>query len=95
VTLKVLADAGGMALLSNMREGASKFIRIGAISETMIGVTSTPYSLTIDAALKVKSVSEFSDEDGVYAVEWTFDVVHDATWGKATEITPVCSLTAL
>jgi len=95
VTLKVLADAAGMALLSKMRQGTSQFLRISAISETMIGATSTPYSLQIDAALKVKSVSDFSDEDGVYAIEWTFDMVHDATWGKATEVTTVCSLTAL
>lgn len=95
VKLKVLADADGMALLSKMRTGTSKFIRISAVSETNIGATSTPYSNTIDAALKVKSVSEFSDEDGVYAIEWTFEIVHDATWGKSTEVTTVCSLAAL
>jgi hypothetical protein len=95
VKLKVLADADGMALLSKMRRGTSKFIRISAVSETNIGATSTPYSHTIDAALKVKSVSEFSDEDGVYAIEWTFEIVHDATWGKSTEVTTVCSLAAL
>jgi hypothetical protein len=95
VKLKVMADAAGMALLGKMRKGTSKFIRISAISETKIGATQTPYSFQIDAAMKVKNPNEFSDEDGVYAIEWTFDIVHDATWGKATELTVVCSQAAL
>lgn len=90
---KAQADTEGMALLTNMRAGSSKFVRVKAIGELIAG--SYYYTLQIDSALKVESVSEFSDEDGVYAIEWTLAGVHDATWGKACEILLTNVLTAL
>jgi hypothetical protein len=43
----------------------------------------------------VSDVGNFSDEDGVYAIEWTFDMVHDGTWGKAFTVAVVNKVTAL
>lgn len=90
--LKVEANAEGMALLTQLRNGASKFIRIEAAGPI---IDTNPYQLTIDTAVKVSNVSEFSDEDGVYAIEWELVGVHDATWNKAMSITLVNTLAAL
>jgi hypothetical protein len=92
--LMLEADAVGMGLLANMRNGDTRFIRMKATSPDMAG-TAIPYSLALDFAGKVSGVSEFSDEDGVYAIEWTFDVVYDATWTKAFQIDVINKQTAL
>jgi hypothetical protein len=94
VTLMVEADAAGMGLLSTMRAGSTQFLRIKATSANTAGV-GNPYSLTLDQAVKVSDVGDFSDEDGVYAIEYTFDVVYDATWAKALQVELVNKQTAL
>lgn len=91
--LKVEADAVGMALLETMRTGDTKFMRIEALGDVIHGAV--VYRLTIDMALKVTNVSDFSDEDGVFAIEWEFDVVYDATWGKAIQVVVVNGLEEL
>lgn len=93
VKLKSQADAEGMALLTTLRAGASKFLRIKAVGELI--ASTYYYTLIIDTALKVEQPSDFSDEDGVYALEWTLSGVHDPTWGKSTEINLTNILTAL
>lgn len=93
VTLLMAADTAGMALITPMRAGDTRFVRLKCTGPL---IESTYYrELTIDTALKVREVSEFTDEDGVYAIEYTFDVVHDATWTKAWQATVQCSTTAL
>lgn len=92
-TLKMEADAEGMALLTNMRQGSTKFMRIKAVGDTI--EDAYKYKLQIDIAVKVANVSEFSDEEGLFAIEWTFAGVHDGTWTKATQIEIINKLTAL
>ena len=87
VVMKMEADAAGMGLLATMRTGATKFMRIEAVGETISG--GNKYKLTIDTAVKVSDVAPFSDEDGVYAIEWTMVGVYDAAWGK------VCNWTVI
>ena len=82
--LKVEADAEGMGPLTQMRSGASKFMRIKAVGPLIAG--SYYYTLTIDMCGKVQPPSEFSDEQGVYAIEWTLTGAYDATWTKAVQI---------
>lgn len=91
-SVRMAVDAEGMALLTNLRNGASKFMRINYLGEAL---GTGNYQLQIDVAMKVKDVKQFSDEEGVYAVEWGWEMVHDSTWGKGTEITVVNSLAAL
>lgn len=95
LTAKLLleADAEGMALLTTMRAGSTKFLRIKATGANI--ETTYDYDLQIDTALKVESVSEFRDEDGIFAIEWTFAGVHDATWGKAFQIEVINTLSTL
>jgi len=94
-SLKLLmaADTQGMALLTTMRAGDKKFIRIKA--EGALIVTAHPYLFQADVCGVVESVSDFSDEDGIYAIEWTFSVAYDSTWAKALEVQVKNALTAL
>jgi hypothetical protein len=90
--LKVEADDEGMTPLTTLRAGQTRFFRIEAIGDT---ISSAPYKLNIDFAAKAEEPSEFSDEDGVFALEWSFTGVHDVTWGKATELTLVTDVASL
>lgn len=83
ITILAEADTEGMAPLAQMRGGATKFIRIKGTSPTLAGATTAFHSVSLDAACKVSDVGDFSDEDGVYAIEWTYTMVYDAAWGKA------------
>lgn len=94
-TLKLLveADAAGMALLTAMRAGAKKFVRVQATGAEI--ETGNSYELTLDLCGTVTEVGEFSDEDGVYAVEWTLSATYDATWGQALTVEVVNELSGL
>lgn len=93
-TLMVEADVNGMGLLTTARTPATKFVRIEAVSDQNAGAA-FPYKLTLDMAGQVSSISEFSDQEGVYALEYTFDMVHDATFGKAFTFAATNKLTTL
>ena len=91
--VKMEASGVGLNLYQTMRNGDTRFMRIEAIgAEIDTGVNE---KLVIDTAVKVSDVSDFSDEDGLFAIEWTFTGVHDPIWGKATEITVVNEVSAL
>lgn len=79
----VEADANGMGQLTKLRASTRQFMRIQITSDTNAG-TAIPYSARFDMAIDLsEQPSEFSDKDGVFAIEWTGKLVHDATWGKA------------
>lgn len=84
--MKVEADAQGMGLLTTARAGTKQFIRVVATSDQLAG-TAFPYKLQWDMCCEVKGwPSTIDDQDGVYAIEWEFSMVHDAGWGKATTV---------
>jgi hypothetical protein len=82
VTFMVEADTQGMTPLTALRAGTTQFIRLKATSADAAGV-GNPYSVQFDVAAKVSGISNFQDQDGVYAIEYTWDMVHDPTWTKA------------
>jgi hypothetical protein len=92
--LMLEADAEGMGLLTTMRANAMKFMRIQATG-AQIGVGPATYSVQVDCAVKVTEVSPFSDQDGIFAIEWGLELQHDATAGYATRVTVVNELAAL
>lgn len=94
VKFMVQADAEGMGLLPDLRAGTTKFIRIESTGP-QIGAGPATYQLIIDTAIKLQEPGELHDEDGVYAVEWTGKFTHDATWGKAFQVSLINALTAL
>lgn len=55
----------------------------------------TFYLLQHDLAVKVADVAEMKDEEGVYALEYTFMAVYDPTWGHAHIVTMQNQLAAL
>lgn len=93
-TFMVEADTQGMGPLVSLRAGATQFVRFKATSADLAG-TAFPYSFQFDAAGKVSSISNFQDQDGVYAIEYTWDVVYDATWANAMLCTVINKMTAL
>jgi hypothetical protein len=93
VKLKMEKDAAGMGLLTNMRAGSTKFVRIQALGNIITGAV--PYTLTIDTACKVTGEPTFSDEDGVMCIEWDMEGFYDTTWTKATMITVINAIATL
>jgi hypothetical protein len=91
--LKMAADAAGMALLTQLRSGASKFARVKIEGATI--ASTYKYLLQIDTALKVVDASPFEDEGKLVAIEWSFLGVHDATWAKAFSILVQNTVSAL
>ncbi len=81
-----MADAAGMASLISMRNGSTRFLRLEGVGPVIYtGGVTVRHKMTFDVAGQVSDVSPFSDEDGVFAVEWTFTAVVDPVWGKAYE----------
>lgn len=88
--LTVEADAAGMAWLPKMRAGTTHFLRIEATGPVIYNAgaqPNLPMKFTWDMAVKVTNADTWSDEDGIYAIPWTLQPVHDANWGKAMQIT--------
>lgn len=94
IRMLVEADAVGMGYLTTMRNEATKFVRFKATGGAVPGGGGN-FSLQIDAAAKVNEPRDFSDEDGLYAIEWTMDITHDVGWAKALSAVVENSLTAL
>lgn len=93
VKLLMQADAVGMGPLTDMRANTTTFLRIEAVGPA---IGANTYKLTIDTALRVAGdPSELRDEDGVFAIEWTFNAFHDVTWTRAFEVVLINTLSAL
>lgn len=94
-TLKLTleADSSGMGPLTAMRNGDKRFLRLKATGPNI--ETGNDYAFQLDMCGLVSEVGDFSDEDGVYVIEWTFAATHDPTWGKALEVQVVNKLSAL
>lgn len=96
IELSVEADTAGLGPLADARAGTKKWIRIKATGGNIPASTpTTPYSITIDAPVQVNSISNMGDQDGVYKIDYVFDLLHDTTFGKAVSVTVVNDITAL
>ncbi len=93
--LLVEADAAGMGPLTAMRAGDKRYIRLKVVGPLI--ASTYYYTFQMDLAAVVSDVSDFSDQDGVYAIEWTFDVAFDAAWssGRAMQVQLTNVLTTL
>jgi len=92
-SLLLEANAEGMGFLTDMRNGDFVFIRASATGPTIAGAED--YSFECDLAARVVDVDPFSDQDGVYAINWKFEAFLDPTWGDATEIRIINNLASL
>lgn len=94
--LMVEANAAGFDWLARYRDGATRFVRVQADGPQVYGGASPAgYRLQWDFAVKVLEPGEKSDEDGVYALAPTLQVVHDPAWGRASQIKVRNKVTAL
>lgn len=92
IKLMVEADANGMALLSRLRDNATWFMRVLSQGATLYsagvyaGAAALKYQFQGDFACQVVEAGQLQDHEGVYAIEFTLEVVHDDGWGKAMHI---------
>lgn len=93
VRLTLGNDTVGQGILTTMRNGAKKFVRIEAIGPLI--ETTITYKLTIDACLVVSTAPGRGDTNGLSTLDWTFRIARDATWGHACIITVVNNLASL
>lgn len=90
---KVQADSTGMGYLANVQSGDLIFARLEATGPIIEGAL--PYLSREDFAVILTSIGDFGDVDGVYAVEYTGVIAHDATWGKAASFLDRNTFTAI
>ncbi|MEN6584463.1 MAG: hypothetical protein ABFE02_00240 [Sulfuricella sp.] len=92
--LKLAADSVGLGLLTQMRAGSSVWMRIKATGALI--ASTYYYDFQTDLALKiVGEPSEFSDEDGIFGMEWNFEGAYDSTWTKTIQWDVINTTTAL
>lgn len=98
IKLKVEADVNGMAMLGYLQTGTTYFMRVQAQGSTAIatdGPGNVYNTITHDMAVKVIKPNTFGDDQGVYAIEWEFDVIEDPGWAKSQTCTVTNLITAL
>lgn len=94
--LTLEADASGLEWPARFRTAETMFLRVEARGPRIAAnVEASQYRLTIDMAVKVLEPGDLSDEDGLYAVNPSLQIVHDATWGRAMRVTVVNRVSAL
>lgn len=93
LTLKLEADAAGMALLNALRASSRSFVRIQAIGPLI--EAAIPYTFKLDLAGDHSAMPGFDDLDGVYTIEYTMTVMADNAWGKAWEMTFINTIVSL
>jgi hypothetical protein len=79
-SMLVEADTQGMAMMSDVQNANTRYVRIEAISSTGAGTggAGNPFRLTIDLAVKFKDTPGYSDEDGLYAIGWNLMGINTA-----------------
>lgn len=97
VKLKVEADANGMALLGYLQSGVTYYLRVDMQGSQIASDGPGPVYNEIkhDMAIKIGKPSTFSDDSGIFAIEWECTVVEDPTWGNAQLMTVTNLITAL
>lgn len=93
--LKVEADSNGMALLGYLQTGATYFMRVDAQGLTIDVGNSIVNEFKHDMAVKVGKPSTFSDDQGVFAIEWELTIVEDSGWNNSQIFTVTNLLTGL
>ncbi|MEJ5222850.1 MAG: hypothetical protein WHV44_00220 [Anaerolineales bacterium] len=91
--LSLATDSVGLGLITQMRSAATKWFRIKA--EGAIIASTYKYTFQIDFPANITEAGEFSDEDGIYLVEWTLAGIHDSTWDKAFQIDVISDVQTL
>lgn len=92
----VEANDNGMAWLDRFRTGQTQFVRIESQGPQIYdGATPVNMLFQWDFAVKVSEPGELGDEDGIYALHPTLQVVHDPGWGRATRVHVINTVASL
>jgi hypothetical protein len=98
-TIKLLmeADATGMTQLTSLQAGTTQFLDFKGLGLQIAADGPGAVFATFEhqMAVKVSKPNPFTDKDGVFAEEWEFEIVEDATWGNAQKFLITNLLTAL
>ena len=79
-TLLLMADAAGLAFLTQVRAGTIGYLRIEAVGPALPAPdTGFNYTFTVDLAIQVSDVGAFEDSNGIYAIPFTFQPINDGT----------------
>lgn len=85
VTLTVQANATGVGYKASYLETGSKvYLRVNITGPLIDVANSVAATMIHDMACVVSNMAEFSDEDGVYAVQYTLTLVEDTAWSSGT-----------
>lgn len=82
--LTLQANSTGIAVRGNyLQTGTRAYVRVSGVGATIDTPNSIKAAMTHDMAVFVSDMAEFSDVDGVYAVEYTLQVAEDMAWTQA------------
>lgn len=95
-----MADSQAAANLVALRAGTTKFLRLRAVGPQIFAPTvglpaGVNHQVTWDVAGQISDVEKFSDEDGVFAIGYTFKAVHDPTWTRAFQVEVITTTATL
>lgn len=78
-SMMFMADANGLAFLDNTRAGQTVYVKFLAKGPTIdtVGATTFRHEFELIMPVEVKSVDAFENNEGVYAIPWTFQPVDD------------------
>lgn len=93
ITLSMSADNIGRAMLTTMRNSGKKYLRVKCQGETISG--SEKYTLQIDQAVQIMELSGPEDQNGIFALNWTFRAVEDSSLPGGFKITLENTVNAL
>ncbi len=91
------ANAEGMALLPYLQAGTIMYLRCDLLGPEIDVPNSIYAEFRHDMAVKFGKPAAFKDEQGIFAIEWEYEVVEDPNWssGQSHVIRVTNLLTAL
>jgi hypothetical protein len=74
LNLTVAADAAGMANLTALETGATRYVRLKNEGSAILA-TVAKHLFQIDMAARVENIGSLQDQDGVFAATWNFRAI--------------------
>lgn len=86
--LTMAADNVGRAMLTTMRNSGVKYLRIKGVGGSGYTISgSEKYMFQIDCAVQIMDLSGPEDSEGIFALNWDFAVIDDASLPGGFQIT--------
>lgn len=95
VKLDLVENANTRTINNSLVLGNTYFLRIDCQDSVNSIETGHAFTADFDFALELTQKSAFGDQDSVLFRTFTFRVVEDATWGKASQITSITDTVSL